>query len=104
MARINKDLPHNIWQKNLITLLDIWRYFDFNIYTNDIYPVELSLNKANIDYIERLFLDLSIHIDNGKLNTKIYNKRDDFSFPIVNYPFQMVTSPCHHYMVFTYHN
>ena len=33
------------------------------------------------------FLDLSIHIDNGQLNTKIYDKVGDFSFLIVNYPF-----------------
>ena len=30
------------------------------------------------------FLDLDIYITNGKLNTKIYDKRNDFSFPIVN--------------------
>ena len=23
----------------------------------------------------------------GRLNTKIYDKRDDFNFPIVNFPF-----------------
>ena len=34
-----------------------------------------------------MFLDLDIYIINGNLNTKIYDKRDDFSFPIVNYPF-----------------
>ena len=34
---------------------------DFNIHTKDIYPVELSLNTANID--------LSVHIENGKFNT-----------------------------------
>ena len=58
-----------------------------NIYTKDIHHIELSLNKANIDTKERLFLDLSIRIDDGKFNTKIYDKKEYFSFPIVNYPF-----------------
>ena len=56
-----------------------------NIHTNDIHPGELSLNEANSDNKECLFLDLSIHIDNGKLNTKIYDERDVFfPFLIVN--------------------
>ena len=34
-----------------------------------------------------LFLDLNLSITNGIVSTKIYNKRDDFSFEIVNFPF-----------------
>ena len=30
---------------------------------------------------------MDIRLRDGNLNTKIYGKRDDFSFPIVNYPF-----------------
>ena len=26
-------------------------------------------------------------MDNGKLSTRLYDKRDDFNFPIVNFPF-----------------
>ena len=43
--------------------------------------------KANIDDNDCPFPDASIHIDNGKLNTKINDERDDCSFGIVNYPF-----------------
>ena len=33
-------------------------------------------------------LDLHLEIDTrGRLNTKRYDKRDDFDFPIVNFPF-----------------
>ena len=60
---------------------------DFSMYINEIYPVELTLNKANDNNDHCPFLDLDIYIINGKLNTKIYDKRYDFSFPIVNYPF-----------------
>ena len=42
------------------------------------------MNKDYIDNKECAFLDLSIHINNGELNTKIYDKRDELSFPIVN--------------------
>ena len=34
------------------------------------------------------YLDLHLEINNkGRLKTKLYNKRDDFGFPIVNSPF-----------------
>ena len=34
------------------------------------------------------YLDLHLKIDNrGRLSTKLYDKRDDFTFPIVNFPF-----------------
>ena len=50
-----------------------------------IYPAELQLNKANASDNEAAFLDLSIH--NDTVSTKIYDKRDDFDFDIVNFPF-----------------
>ena len=33
------------------------------------------------------YLDCYLCIDNGKLITRLYDKRDDFNFPIVNFPF-----------------
>jgi len=34
------------------------------------------------------YLDLYLEHDiNGTLTSKLYDKRDDFSFPVVNYPF-----------------
>ena len=34
------------------------------------------------------YLDLHLEIHNDeRLRTKLYDKRDDFNFPIVNYPF-----------------
>ena len=34
------------------------------------------------------YLDLFLNIDvDGRLHTKIYDKRDDFNFPIINFPF-----------------
>ena len=52
----------------------------------DIYPPELSLSKANTSNSQAPFLDLNLHIKNNHIYSNIYDKRDDFGFPIVNYP------------------
>ena len=54
---------------------------------NRIYPPELQLNKANNADTEAPFLDLHLSISNGFVSSKIYDKRDDFDFDIVNFPF-----------------
>ena len=54
---------------------------------NRIYPSELQLNKANLSDTEASFLDLHLSISDGVVQTKIYDKRDDFDFDIVNFPF-----------------
>ena len=48
---------------------------------------ELQLNKANISDTEAPFLDLHLSVANGFISSKIYDKRDDFDFDIVNFPF-----------------
>ena len=45
------------------------------------------LNKANVSDAEASFLDLHLSISDGFVKTKIYDKRDDFDFDIVNFPF-----------------
>ena len=52
-----------------------------------IYPAVLQLNKANASDTEVAFLDLKLSIHNDIVSTKIYDKRDDFNFDIVNFPF-----------------
>ena len=52
-----------------------------------IYPPELKLNKANTSDTEALFLDLHLSISDGFVSSKIYEKRNDFDFDIVNFPF-----------------
>ena len=51
------------------------------------YPTELQLNKANSSDTEAPFLDLNLSITNGIVSSKINDKRDDFNFEIVNFPF-----------------
>ena len=55
---------------------------------NRIYPPELQLNKANTSDTEAPFLDLHLSISNG------FDKRDDFDFDIVNFPFLDGDVPC----------
>ena len=59
----------------------------FDIMINRIYHSELQLNKANVSYTEASFLDLNLSISDGFVKTKIYDKRDDFDFAILNFPF-----------------
>ena len=53
---------------------------------NQIYPPELQLNKVNTSDSEAPFLDLHLSISNGFVSSKLYDKRDDFDFDIVNFP------------------
>ena len=52
-----------------------------------IYPYEIQLNKANASDSEAAFLDLNLSIHIYTVSTKIYDKRDDFNFDIVYFPF-----------------
>ena len=49
------------------------------------YPADLQLNKANASDTKAAFLDLNLSIHNDTVSTKIYDKRDDFDFYIVNF-------------------
>ena len=78
----------NSTSRYLDDLLNIDNNF-FDSMVNRIYTSELQLNKANVSDAEASFLDLhlSISISDGFVKTKIYDKRDDFDFDIVNFPF-----------------
>ena len=54
---------------------------------SQIYPPELQLNRANTSDTKAAFLDLHLSIFNDIVSTKIYDKRGDFDFEIVNFPF-----------------
>ena len=79
-----------------------------NIYldgmVNHIYPSEHQLNKANSSDTEALFLDLHLTISDGFVSSKIYDKRNDFYFDIVNLPFLDVMFLVLQHTGFTYLN
>ena len=59
----------------------------FEQMVGQIYPTELQLNKANSSDTEAPFLDLNLSMTNVIVSSKLYDKRDDFNFEIVNFPF-----------------
>ena len=95
----DRDFMSNLsnWkQYDLIEMFnDTTRYLDdiftidnpeFDKHIPDIYPTELQLNKANASDKETSFLDLNIKVIGGDVHTSVYDKRDDFGFPIVDLP------------------
>ena len=60
----------------------------FGDYLEVIYPTELEVKDSIESINSASYLDLQLEYDiQGKLNLKLYDKRDDFNFPIVNFPF-----------------
>ena len=71
---------------DLLNILNIDNpYFEHMIH--QIYLIELQLNKANSSETEAAFLYLDLCITSGIVSSKIYDKRDDFNFEIVNFSF-----------------
>ena len=74
----------------------VYRYIDdlicfgidnFGEFAKDIYPKELDLKETTESNTAASYLDLMVMIADRKLQFKLYDKRDDFDFEIVNYPY-----------------
>ena len=66
----------------------------FGDFVDRIYPIELEIKDTTDTKRSALYLDLHLEIDSeGLLGTKIYDKRHDFNFPIVNFPFTCSNFP-----------
>ena len=60
----------------------------FGDYVDFIYPAELEIKDITDSPMSASYLDLTLEFDQDQhLTTKIYDKRDDFDFSIVNFPF-----------------
>ena len=60
----------------------------FGDFVDRIYPIELEIKDTIDTDRSASYLDLHLKIDSeGRLRTKLYDKKDDFNFPIVNFPF-----------------
>ena len=95
-----RDFMSNLHKSNQYDLIDMFNdtslYLDY-IFTidnpeiekhiPDIYPTELvlRLNKANTSDKETSFLDLNIKVTGSDVHTSVYDTRDDFGFPTVNF-------------------
>ena len=107
MSDLHKSKRHDLMDM----FNDTSRYLDdiftidkpeFEKYIPDIYPAELQLNKANTSDKETSFLDLNIKVIGSDIHNSIYDKRDDFRFPIVNFPWLSATFRNSHRTVFTF--
>ena len=66
-----------------------------------IYPPELEIKETTDTASSASFLDLYLEIDDsGQLSTKIYDKRNDFNFKIINFPNMCSNIPASAYGVY----
>ena len=66
----------------------------FGDFLHLIYPKKLEIKDTTDSPKSACYLDLHLEIDSrGKLTTKLYDKRDSFNFPIVNFPFMSSNIP-----------
>ena len=63
-------------------------------FVDHIYPIELEVKDTTDTDRSASYLDIHLEIDSeGRLRSKLYDKRDYFNFPIVNFPFICSNSP-----------
>ena len=51
------------------------------------YPPELEIKETTETSASASYLDLLLSVTDGTFSTKLYDKRDNFDFRIVNFPF-----------------
>ena len=74
-------------------------------YLKQIYPSQLTVEKANKSDHLADYLDLTFIMDSGgNLSTRLYDKCDDFDFHIVNFPFLSSNIPSGPFYVCTFHS
>ena len=89
MAKIQKDRSKldlvDKLNKTFKKLYEVLAYnnYDFQTFTKEIYPKELTLNKLYISYDLTPFLDVDFKFKRGVNALKFMIKRTIFSFPIV---------------------
>jgi hypothetical protein len=71
----------------------------FGDFVDRIYPIEFELKNTTDTDRSASYIDLHFEIDSrGRLRRKLYDKRDDFNVPIVNFPFicsNFLTAPAY---------
>ena len=67
--------------------VSIINYKNFLVKAKDIYPAELILDRNGMDDHNAVYLDIQVKIRNNTVQTSLYNKTDDFNFPVVSFTF-----------------
>ena len=61
---------------------------EFENYLGQMYPADIEIKDTTESTASASYLDLLLSIGrDGQLHTSIYDKRDDFNFHIINFPF-----------------
>ena len=88
ISRDNLALAHKFkFNGRYIDDLFVANFPTFKEYIYKIYPRDLEIKLESSNTKEVAYLDLKINSENSNLTFSIYDKRDDFSFDIVNFPF-----------------
>ena len=95
-AEFIQQLQKSVAKKQCRAFNLTYRYIDdvlsinnkrFDKYLDAIYPSELEIKETSDSPHFVNFLDLHLEISDDQLLTSLYDKRDDFNFNIVNFPF-----------------
>ena len=84
---LSNERKEYYWYSFIIPFVLSLKNTKFAEYLEFIYPRELEIKETTETSASSSYLDCYLYIDNGKLTTRLYDKRDDFNFPIVNFPF-----------------
>ena len=89
--RLAKILSNN---KRYVDDLISLNYLNFGNLYKDIYPNGLLMERSGNDNKIVNYLDLRMELDGkGGYTTKVYNKLDDFNFPVIQYTFSSGNMP-----------
>jgi hypothetical protein len=96
-AEFIQKLLHEKKKSLAVVFNSTFRYIDdvlsinnrlFRSYVDSIYSNELEIKDTTECSTFASYLDVSLKLDtNGKITTQLYDKRDDFIFSIVNFPY-----------------
>ena len=73
--------------------LSVFNYLNFANLISDIYPGDLVMERSGDNNKIINYLDITIKITESNISTELYNKVDDFNFPVVMYTFPNSNMP-----------
>jgi hypothetical protein len=114
-AEFIQKLLHEKKKSLAVAFNSTFRYIDdvlsvinnqFQSHVDSIYPNELEIKDTTESFTSASYLDVLLKLDtNGKITIQLYDKRDDFNFSIVNFPYlcsNIPASPAYGVYIATY--
>ena len=66
---------------------------EFENHYNEIQPSELIFKKENTSHRETTFLDLHLCVNQGQIQTSLYDKKNSYNFNVVRFPNKSINIP-----------